>query len=92
MGVESTEKWAVPHATNQFGQETELIEDDFDEIEGVFWSEFLRDKNSGVDNPLIEGDVMRSHSMMTELEYSGTGFVKLFSVGFKWFISQLTNK
>jgi hypothetical protein len=89
--VESNNRWSLK-ATNQHGQETELREDDFEVVEDVFWSELLKDKNTPIDDPLIEGDDMRSHSMLMEFESKDTVFTKLFSIGVKWFKSEYTNK
>ena len=90
---ESTHKFAVPLITNQFGQKSSLIEDDFDDREGVWKASFLRDENTpNVALPLIEGDDLRCHSMSLLIKNSDTELVKLFSVGLGLVISHLTDR
>jgi hypothetical protein len=91
--TESTHKFAMPKAVNQFGQETSLIEDDFSDDEGVFKSNFLKDANTpNVDLPLIEGDDIRCHSLEISIENSNTEEVKIFAAGINITTSQLTNR
>ena len=90
--TESTHPFSMT-ATNQFGQETSLIIDDFVDDEGVWKSALLRDVNTpNVDNPLFEGDEMRCHSMTVRLENSETELVKIFAIGIGLNLSQLTSK
>ena len=90
---ESTHVFAMPLATNQYGQKSSLIESDFTEFEGVWKAAFLRDENTpNVTNPLIEGDTMRCHSMNILLENKDTGLVTLFAVGIGVELSELTDK
>jgi hypothetical protein len=81
INIQATSRFLMPEATNQFGQATSLIEDDFIDDEGVFKASLLRDSNTpNVDNPLLEGDEMRCHSMVISLENTDTELVKLFLV------------
>jgi hypothetical protein len=90
---DATDVWYMPEATNQFGQKTSLVIDDFQDVEGVFKTALLRDENTpNVQFPLIEGDSMRSHSMDITLENDSIGFTKLFSVGVGVHLSELTNR
>jgi len=80
-------------ATNQFGQSTSLITEDFNDDEGVFKASLLRDANTpNVDNALFEGDEMRCHSMTISLENTNTQLVKLFLVEIGLNASFLTGK
>jgi hypothetical protein len=91
--TESTHKFSMPKATNQFGQETSLIEDDFTDDEGVFKAHLLKDINTpNVDIPLIEGNDIRCHSMDITLENTDTEEVKIFSAGINLTKSELTGK
>jgi len=91
--TESTHPFSMPEATNQFGQKTSLTSNDFVDDEGVFKSELLMDENTpNVDNPIIEGDNIRCHSLAITLENSDTELVKLFEVGIGLYPSQLTGK
>jgi len=90
---DATEVWDMSEATNQNGQKTSLIADDFDDVEGVYKAALLKDENTpNVAVPLIEGDEIRGHSLTITLENDSTGFVKLFSVGVGVTLSELTNR
>ncbi len=90
---ESTHKFSVPIITNQFGQKSSLIDEDFDDREGVWKASFLRDENTpNIALPLIEGDDLRCHSMSLLLKNSDTELVKMFSVGVGLVISHLTDR
>lgn len=79
--------------TNQFGQKTSLIESDFENIENAYWAALWKDENTpNVSNPLLEGDDMRCHTAVIKLTNSLTTFVKLFAVGIKTQMSELTNR
>ena len=92
MVQESNKVWRADSITNQQGQQSSLIESDFEDIEGDFYAQFLKDENTPVTNPLIEGDDLRSHELKVEMKNKETGAVKLFSVGFNWSPSERTNK
>ena len=93
MFLESTHKFSMPQAINQFGQKTSLITDDFDNDEGTFKAALLKDENTpNVTLPLIEGDEIRCHSLDITLENEDTELVKLFEVGINETESKLTNK
>jgi hypothetical protein len=90
--TESTDVFKMTSAINQFGQKTSLIEEDFEEREGVFYSNILRDENTpNVSLPLLEGDDMRCHTMEIELENDSTSYQKLTAVGVRSSRSMLTN-
>ncbi len=91
--TEETNKiWAAISITNQRGQKTNLIEEDFEEIEDDFYAEILQDENTPVDKPLIEGDDMRSHELKVRLENKDTDNVKMIMVGAEAQASERTNK
>lgn len=91
--TESTDVFFMPSATNQFGQKTKLISGDFEEKEGVFYANFLRDENTpNLSLPLLEGDDMRCHTMKIELENDSTEYQKLTAIGIRYSISMLTNR
>ena len=92
MVQESNKVWSADSITNQQGQQSSLIEADFEDIEGDFYAQFLKDENTPVANPLIEGDDLRSHELKVEMKNKDTEAVKLFSVGFNWSPSERTNK
>lgn len=93
LELESDQLWIAPEITNQFGQESELLTEDFKNIEGVWWAALLRDKNTpNVTLPLIEGDDMRGHELIVKLRNTSTDFSKLFSTGLKFEHSELTNR
>ena len=91
--VESSHVFEMPEATNQFGQKTSLITDDFEDVEGVWKSAFLKDENTpNLALPLIEGDTIRCHSLTVQLQNVDTELVKIFSVGLNVELSELTNR
>jgi len=91
--VESSNVFEMPEATNQYGQKTSLITDDFEDVEGVWKAAFLKDENTpNVNLPLIEGDTIRCNSLTIKLRNNDTDFVKIFSVGVNVELSELTNR
>ena len=92
MVQESNKAWSADSITNQQGQQSSLIESDFEDIEGDFYAQFLKDENTPIANALIEGDDLRSHELKVEMKNKDTEAVKLFSVGFNWSPSERTNK
>jgi hypothetical protein len=90
---ESTTPWTMLEGTNQYGQKTNLIEEDFETIEGHHYAPFWKDENTpNIDNPLIEGDHMRSYTMSLLLVNESPRLEKLFSVGIRQEGSELSNK
>ncbi len=89
--VEKSNKiWEMFEGTNQLGQKTNLVNGDFEDIEGDKVAAFLKDENSN--GGLIEGEDMRDNVMTAKLKNSDTTPVKLFSVGFNHVKSERTNK
>ena len=84
--------WAAIRITNQLGQKTNLIDADFEDIEGDFFAEILQDENTPVADPLIEGDDMRSHELTVRLENKDTDNVRMITVGVISEPSERTNK
>lgn len=91
LGIEeeSNNIWFMPRATNLNGQQTSLIKEDFEDIEGVFWAAFFKDENSN--GGLLEGEDMRGPALSIRLKNDETVFQKLFSVGIRSELSQRTN-
>jgi len=93
MQQESTTPWQMPEGTNQYNQRTNLINEDFETIEGHHYAAFLRDENTpNIADPLIEGDIMRSYTMSLLLTNDSIELEKLFSVGIKYEASELSNR
>lgn len=85
--------WWMYEATMQNGQKTSLIPTDFEEKEGVYYAAVLFDENTpNVANPIIEGDPMRSHSMLCKFKNADTSFSKVFAISLMWAISERTSK
>ncbi len=84
--------WAAPSITTPNGQESNLIESDFEIKENIPSAAVLFDVNTpNITNPLIEGDTMRDRTFLIKLKYTGTVFSKLFSVNLEYIISNLHN-
>lgn len=80
-------------ATNQFGQKTSLVESDFENVEGVYKASFLKDENTpNIDNPLLEGDEMRCHSMTVKSWINTNEYFRLFKLDVRSEFSELTNR
>ena len=92
LTLEANKIWEAISITNQNGQKTNLIEADFENIEGDFYAQIRKDENTPVDNPLIEGDDMRSHELKVRLENKDTENVKMIMVGTESQASERTNK
>jgi hypothetical protein len=89
---EATSVWRNERIYNQFGQESNLIEMDFDEFEGVYKATYMRDANTpNVDFPLINGDSLRCHSLICELVNELETEAKLFAVSCRYANSELNN-
>ena len=60
---------AAPQITNDRGQFSLLMEDNFSEREGIFYAEFKRDMNTpNVVYPIINGVVLRDFAIQIKLE------------------------
>lgn len=88
--TESTFPWAML-ATNKMGQETSLLTTDFENIEGVFYAALLKDSNTPVTDPIINGDDMRDYTMEITLTNNETTESNLFAVNIRHVRSMLTN-
>ena len=93
----ASEVWEVPEAKtdlNSYGtvkMETNLVDDDFAELEGSFEASFLRDKNSN--GGLINGDTMKGKYMTIIFRKElPTTLVSLNIVSLKYINSPLNNR
>ena len=69
--------------SNERGQASSLLESDFEEREDRFYASFLRDSNTpNVDNPITEGDQIRSDYLIVELtkQNDTTEFHRIFMI------------
>jgi hypothetical protein len=90
--TESTDPFSLT-ATTPSGQQTELVKEDFEFREGVYYSVILRDLNTPNEAlPLLNGDAMRDASMLVNLTSDSTSSQKVFAVGVRFDASMLTNK
>lgn len=94
ISTDSTDVFTAEEITNQFGQLSNLAnKTDWELREGVYRASFLRDINSGgsFSFPLLEGDNLRSHSLVIKLINDSINFQKLFLVSVRSERSMLTN-
>ncbi len=94
---DSNSVWYMPKATNSFGQQTSLIVEDFENIEGVFWAEILKDELTPISDPIInppiiQGDDIRGHELIMNFKNNDTTFVRLFAIGVRHHTSENTNR
>lgn len=89
---ESTTQWECPSISTLEGQESNLIDDDFQNIQNQWYAAFLFDSNTpNVTDPLINGDPLRSAATEIQLQNDSTSEEKLFSVGVNYIVSNLSN-
>lgn len=89
LEVESNDIWTA-NISNQRGQASNLIDADYEKIENVYWASLWKDTNSP--GGLVDGDDLRSPELIIKLSNDSTNFVKLFTVGLKYFNSESTNR
>lgn len=93
LSQESNDNWEVYEITTPNGQESNLIDSDFEEKENMQYAAILRDTNTpNVALPLIEGDVMRDRTFLIKSRYTKTGYNKIFAINMKFIISNLHNR
>lgn len=51
--------WDVPTITTSLGQASNLLAEDFEKKEGIYFAGFYRDTTTPVTNPLLEGDALK---------------------------------
>lgn len=93
ISEESNDAWEVYSISTPNGQESNLIESDFQEKENMQYAAVLFDANTpNVLNPLIEGDTLRDVTFLTKLRYNPTIYNKLFAINYEYIISNRHNK
>ncbi len=99
ISEEASELWEIPtiltppsdSAIN--GQETEVLDLDFTEKEGIFYAPLNKNKlTPNVVNPIFEGDIMAGSTATFQLRNSLTKFVKLFCFNINWITSNRSNR
>ena len=90
---ESTTVWDLIEGKNQIGQSTNLIKEDFETVESFHYAAFWKDANTpNIDNPLIEGEDMRSFTMSLLIRNDSVSLEKLFSIGVRYEVSEFSGK
>lgn len=80
ISMEGNSLWNMTEATTPSGQVTYLNADDFDELEGFYYSDLLFDAlTPNVQNGLIEGDRMRDYSITVSLYNAQDSHAELFA-------------
>lgn len=102
LSIEANRKWQAPTITtpetedNPGGQLSELLYDDFELIDSVYWSDFLNNKLTPnfttQAEALINGEGMMGLTMRTDLESDSTQPNVLFAVNFHFIINELSEK
>lgn len=93
VGEESINPWEVYSITTPGGQLSNLIIDDFQIKEDMYYAGAWRDTlTPNVTNPLFEGDEMRSATFLLKFRYNGTTYNKLFATNLNYIVSNLHNK
>jgi hypothetical protein len=85
--------WDAYSIVTLHGQETEMIGTDFERLEDIFWAAFWRDKHTpNTTLPLVEGDPLVDVSVIAKFRNADTTLTKIYSVGFKYVNSELSNR
>jgi hypothetical protein len=93
MGLESLSPYEVQKIVNQYGQESELLTSDFENFEGIWSAEFLRDKNTpNTEHPLLYGDDLRSETLDVLLVNKNDTHNKLYCINLYYIVSNILNK
>jgi len=80
MYVDSNVIWTVPEISNEEGQLTDLVENDFVWRDNIFYADILRDKNTNTNllKPgqiaLRHGKIITGQNIEVKLKYTGNGF------------------
>lgn len=76
--------------TDKNGQNTGLVESDFELLEGKYYSELLNNENTvGFSDPLFNGDNMRSSTVFVKLRSKSNKLINLYSVTLSYIKSLL---
>ena len=87
--IESTDtNFYMNEGTNERGQSTSLLNEDFDNIEGRQWSDILMDENTPIEgdvtNPITQGDLMIGTYFTAKINNTATTLVKVFSITLRY--------
>lgn len=72
--------WNVPTISTSLGQESNLLVEDFEKREGVYFAGFYRDTTTPVENPLLEGDALKGVCIKLKLTNSSNKDIGLNSI------------
>lgn len=96
VGTESKDIWVATEISTPEGQETSLVEGDYQFLANAYSANVLRDINTpNIDSPkepILHGDVMRSFVFEVELENTKTTISPLYYANFKLIPSERSNK
>jgi hypothetical protein len=91
--IEGNDAWKVTSITTSEGQQTEMVKELFENINGEYSVDILMDTNTqGVANPLFEGNVINSNVINITLENDSTSEIKMFALNVFSQISERTDK
>jgi hypothetical protein len=89
---DKTKLWEVYELYNNQGQDTNLIRDDFEFDESIWYAPFWKDTNTpNVLDPLINGDEIRSGYILLKINNDSKELCRLFAVNIQWINSDRHN-
>jgi len=92
LSVESTSLWLPVAMSTPEGQQSHLIPEDFENLEGIWYAAILMDEQTpNVANPITQGDVMRSTVLRITLESDSTSATVLHFVNVDFIQSNLSH-
>lgn len=89
---DKTKLWEVYELYNNQGQDTNLIRDDFEFDESIWYAPFWKDTNTpNVSEPLVNGDEIRSNYILLKINNDSKELCRLFAVNIQWINSDRHN-
>ena len=85
--------WSAPVIQNDRGQLSRFLKGAFRKLEEFWYAAFKRNLNDvSVSNPIVNGNVLRSSSLVITLQNDSTVKFKLYKVGYNLAKSERTSK
>lgn len=82
--------WNMPEISTSLGQVSNLLAEDFEKKEGIYFAGYYRDTTTPVDNPLIEGDALKGVWIKVKLTNSSSKDIGLNAIALGSVLSKRT--
>jgi hypothetical protein len=84
ISLEGDAPWSVPLLETPSGQQSYILDSDFDEREGFYYSDVYFDVNTPVENAILEGDRMRDYALVVTMLNASQDPIELFAVNLNY--------